>query len=289
MVRTRPRVDLPKSNLRERRRRRRIVVAWLCVGAVVLVVAAMSGVTWLPFMRVHAINVTGQKTVPIESIETAAQKELYGGYLHLFARSNIFIYPKTAIRQQLLSQFPTFESVDVRAGGFRSLGVTVVERKPVALWCGLVVASTSSCYLLDQGGVVYAPAVVYSGDAYQKFYGVVSGATLPQQFLDSSRFHSLTTFVSALQTKQNIMASSIAVDLADDVRLRFTNGFEFIFALGDDSGDVFNRFDLALQSSPFKNHQLSDFDYLDLRFGDKMYYKLKAGAAKPDVATSSAH
>ena len=48
-----------------------------------------------------------------------------------------------------------------------------------------------------------------------------------------------------------------------------------MFALGDDGGDVFDRFSLALQSDLFKKHALSDFDYLDLRFGDKLYYKLK--------------
>ena len=33
---------------------------------------------------------------------------------------------------------------------------------------------------------------------------------------------------------------------------------------------------LALEAEPFKGHALSDFEYLDLRFGDRLYYKLKS-------------
>ena len=70
---------------------------------------------------------------------------------------------------------------------------------------------------------------------------------------------------------------SISVDAVGDVRVMFTNGFTLIFALSDDSGDLFERFSLALSSGPFVAHTLSDFAYLDLRFGDKLYYKLKDG------------
>jgi len=47
------------------------------------------------------------------------------------------------------------------------------------------------------------------------------------------------------------------------------------FAVADAAGDTFERFSLALGAGPFLEHPLSDFAYLDLRFGDKLYYKLK--------------
>jgi len=60
-----------------------------------------------------------------------------------------------------------------------------------------------------------------------------------------------------------------------DVSVRFANSFTLRFALSDAGGDIFERFSLALTSEPMKAHKLSDFQYLDLRFGDKLYYKLK--------------
>lgn len=283
------RVDLPRTNLRERRRKRRILLGCLAVGAVVLVVAIAAGITWLPFLRISAIDVHGQKTVMPQAVQQTTQNELYGGYLHLFARSNIFLYPKNTIRQTLLEQFPMFQSVDVHVENFHTIGVSIVERQPVALWCGPNVATSSSCFLVDQGGIVYAPAVVYSGDAYKKFYGSVVGAALPQQFLTPSQFHSLATLVDALQQKVGSSVQSIAVDDEHDVRVTFSSGFALIFVLDVDSGDMFERFGLALNSNPFKTHMLTDFQYLDLRFGDRLYYKLKSAiTVKPATATSTA-
>ena len=67
------------------------------------------------------------------------------------------------------------------------------------------------------------------------------------------------------------------VDSNGDVHIMFASGFTLLFPISADGGDVYQRFTLALQSDPFTSHKLSDFEYLDLRFGDKLYYKLKAG------------
>ena len=260
----------------------------LSVALALMAWAAIAGSTWLPFLRIHSVDVVGTKTVQPQDVVSAAQSQLYGGYLHLFARSNILLYPKDAIKQRLLTQFPMFQSVDVHAEHFNTLGVTVVERQPVALWCGLSVATSSSCFLVDQGGIVYAPAVVYSGDAYQRFYGSVMGDALPQQFLEASQFHSLTTLVGALEQKLGSRAQSIVVDSDHDVHVAFGNSFGLIFALDTASGDVFDRLGLALASDVFTAHPLTDFEYLDLRFGDKLYYRLRSAAPAPKTATSTA-
>ena len=52
--------------------------------------------------------------------------------------------------------------------------------------------------------------------------------------------------------------------------MRFVNGFVLKFALNDQAGDIFERFSLALDSAPFGAHQLSEFEYLDLRFGGQV-------------------
>jgi cell division septal protein FtsQ len=159
---------------------------------------------------------------------------------------------------------------------FQTLAVKVVERLPVALWCGLDPGSPgSSCFLLDKEGVVFAPAVIYSGDAYQKYYGAVTGGSLPQQYISGSQFRSLSDMVEALQKKQGIRIQTISVSKDGDARLQFENGFTLVITMSANNGDVFERFELALLADPFTTHALSQFEYLDLRFGDKLYYKLK--------------
>ncbi|MDE1925436.1 MAG: hypothetical protein KGH79_04670, partial [Patescibacteria group bacterium] len=113
-------------------------------------------------------------------------------------------------------------------------------------------------------------------DAYQKYYGALSGDAAPKHFLTAEEFQSLSALVDALVQEQNGNGiQSVAVGAAGDVTIMFADGFDLLFNVSQDGGDVYQRFMLALQSDPFKQRQLSGFEYLDLRFGDKLYYKLK--------------
>jgi hypothetical protein len=66
----------------------------------------------------------------------------------------------------------------------------------------------------------------------------------------------------------------VYVDENYDVYAFASNGFELIYPLSEAS-NVYTKFQLAMQADVFSKHPLSDFEYLDLRFGDKLYYKLK--------------
>ena len=251
----------------------------LATGSVILLLAAIVGATWLPFMRIKQVDVSGAKTVMPDKLQTLTSRELAGGYAFLFAKGNILLYPRGTIEHDLLQQFPVLATADVHAENFHTIAIVVTERQPAALWCGESLASSTSCYLLDKTGTMYAPAVVYSGDAYQKYFGPTTSGALPRQFLTPPQFHSLSVLVDSLQSRQHLTMQSISVDSVNDVRVMFSNGFTLIFALSSDSGDLFDRFSLALSSDAFTKHTLSDFQYLDLRFGDKLYYKLKDGVA----------
>jgi hypothetical protein len=65
------------------------------------------------------------------------------------------------------------------------------------------------------------------------------------------------------------------IDEAGDAHLTLSNLFTLIFPAGANMGEVLQRFSLALTTEPFTTHALSDYEYLDVRFGAKLYYKLK--------------
>lgn len=263
------RVELPQSRLRARRKRRRTRLALVCAGGVVLLLAIIVGLSYLPFLQVHAVEVSGTKTLATSTVAGFIEGQIAGHYLLVFPKRNIFIYPKRAIADGLLKRFPELRAADVHASNFHTIAAEVVEREPKSLWC-----AGSDCYLMDQGGVVYAPA--QDSEGFVAYRGHAEGAGLPRQYLTPEKFESLFALVDAVSQKvQDSPVETVAVDAQDDAEATLSNGFVLKFALGDAGGDVFERFTLALTSQPFKDHALGDFSYLDLRFGDKLYYKLK--------------
>src|SRR3989344_3476434 len=123
------RVDLPQSGWRQRRRRRRIVVGLLFGFLVLVICAALVWLSWAPFLRITAVQVVDAQTIASSTILQYAQKEITGAYAGLFARNNIFLYPRRAIAQVLLKQYPTLRTVDVHAQDFHTVIIKVVERE----------------------------------------------------------------------------------------------------------------------------------------------------------------
>lgn len=264
-----------ENSLRNRRRKKKIL-AWLFFAGLFFVIFA--GAAWLAhakFLRVSAINISGEETISSSSVLAVVEQQLAGNYLYVFPRDNIFLYPKSTIAAALLDNIQTIKTADVHAENFQTISVTVVERTPVALWCGETVASSSSCSFVDVDGVIYAKAADYSGDAYKKYYGPVRSLT-SNGIASLAGFNSLSALVDAIAKKvPNDSIQSIFVDEHKDARLSFASGFVLLFPAIGSGGDIVERLNLALATEPFASHKLSDFEYLDLRFGDKLYYKLK--------------
>jgi cell division septal protein FtsQ len=262
--------------LADRRRKRRILFA-----AVIFVLLLALGVSlvWVSnaaFVRVTNVLVSGEDSIPDASLTAVVQHELEGKYFGLFAKNNIFLYPKVHIERELLALYPTLKSAKVVAQNFHTIAVSVVERTPKALWCNSTGDETQGCILLDENGLAYANAPSYSAKVYRTYVGPLKEGPLPKQFLLPEQFRSLAALVDALEkNRAPDRIAQVSVDEHTDVQLVFSPGYAVLFALGDDSGQILDRFVLALGAAPFLSHKLSEFEYIDLRFGDKVYYKLK--------------
>lgn len=272
------RVVSSRSNLRARRRRRAYIFAGLGVLAAVLCVALVWAFVSAPFARITRVTVSGSNVVPAASIEDAVQHELQGKYMFIFPKNSIFLYSRKHVEDAVLGLYPTLKTVGVNAKNFHTLAIVVTERTPKALWCGTDKSSAANpCLFLDENGLAYAYAPEYSGTAYATYFGGLEPSNaLPKQFLGSDKFRSLSALVETF--KQHVAPdalSYVSVDPDGDVSLQFAPGYSILFSLHDDGGNIYNHFTVAQKAASFADHPLADFDYIDLRFGDKVYYKLK--------------
>jgi hypothetical protein len=267
------RVELPESRLKIRKRRRRMRISLVLGSFFVLLLALVVGLSRIPALQIQAVMVSGAQTISSTTIAHFVDERLEGNYLGLFPKRNIFLYPKGALAKAIMAAYPSIASADVHANDFESIAVLVVERAPRALWCPS--ASAAGCYFMDEHGVVYEGAPTFSEPVYTRYVSTRQGV-LPWQFLSPEQFQALSALVDAIAQKlQDEQITYVVVDHEEDVRIKFASGFSLIFALKDPGGDIFERFSLALTSETVSKHKLSDFEYLDLRFGDKLYYKLR--------------
>ncbi len=266
------RVELPESRLKLRKRRMYRRVALLCVVVLVLLGAALVGVSYIPALRVDTVVVHGVQTLATSSVEYEVQQALSGNYAFILPRDNIFLYPRQYLATKLVRNYPVLGSVDVHAADFHTVVVNLVERQPRALWC----LDEPHCFFMDESGMIYAPAPTFSTAVYVSYFGTTTHGEYFWRFLTPEQFPTLSALVDALAQKvPTEKVLQVVVDANSDVSVVFAESFTLKFGLHDQGGDVFERFSLALTSAVISAHKLSDFDYIDLRFGDKLYYKLK--------------
>jgi hypothetical protein len=264
---------ISSSGLRQRRRKRRYVIAGLLFALVLVALVGACLVANANFLQITSTEVSGAQHIPQSAIIAAVSHDLNGKYAGLFSHANIFLYPKTRIQHDLLALYPTLSNAEVRAQNFHTISVAVTERTAEATWCGTSPDAQGSCVSLDDTGLAYANA---PDQATSTYFGPLPAGPLPKQFLTPASFRSLSALVATFAQKVTPDAvESVTVDENNDVTLSFSPGYKLLFSLNDDSGAVFQHFTLVLTSAPFLSHSLNDFEYIDLRFGDKVYYKLK--------------
>jgi hypothetical protein len=286
---------LDTSRLAKKRRKRMITRAiFYGVSALCLILL----VIWFfhnQNFKINDIEVRGNILVSSADVVNLVKKEISGDYLWVFPKNNSFIYPRSAIKGALLQNFKRLKDVKVGLIPFSGVGIDVTERQPYALWCrsedgpppakGLVRASKEACYFLDQGGLIYAEAPVFSGDAYFRYYGRFSSTSpssllssfdpVGSQFMDEARFKEVGFFIKSLETI-GVKAKKFTYQFDGDYEVAIDNGARLLLTDKVSFGEELDNLTALLNDPNLKVSNpgfLNSVDYIDLRFGNKIFYK----------------
>lgn len=244
-------------------------------------------VSGLSKLNVGSIEVVGNKITDTEDINNVVNEKLAGKYLFLFKRSNIFFYPKEEIKLALGENFKRLVNINLSIKDGNVLQVSTEERKGEYVWCGEVfptpeISTVEQCYFMDEGGYIFDEAPYFSGDVYFKFYGKVTDNPSPtgSYFIqgDFSKLVALKDMLNGL----NVSPVALEKD-GEDFKIYLAskssgNSPHILVKANADFQKIVENLQAALETEPlmsdFKN-KYSSLLYLDLRFGNKVYFKFR--------------
>jgi len=266
-----------KRRLRLKRKIARIVVFGILIVTILSIVAHLNKIT------ITEIKIEGNTVTNTGVIESIAESKMADSYALLFPKKNIFLYPKRAIRDQIITNIKRISAVSIERTSLHSIVIKITEREGQYLWCGISDSiSGKQCFFLDSKGYIFSTAPYFSGNVYLKFFGVYKKEDSPvgKTFLTQNEFVRLLDFIDELQ------ANSIEV-FGLTVKEK---GYEIL--LGDPEDDkvipriivlesnnfhtILNNLKEALKTEPFASDFKDHFDhliYIDLRYNNKVYYK----------------
>ncbi len=266
--------EAPKREaLRVRRRPTRAITLLVFVVFIAAAAYGVSALSYLPQFSIERIEVSGVNGVRPALVKAFVATKLWDGSPGFFSESNIFVYPRVGIETALKEFFPRVESARISRESLLGNAITVLitERKPFARWC----ASDMSCYAMDSSGFVFAPASTTPrfGTAYVFEGAIMSGSSPIGQMYLPGRFAGVLTLLERLG-QAGMSAERISLEGEQDFSVKLSQGFKIHATFGADVGLLVKNLELILASEALHGRG-GEIEYIDLRFGNRVYYKLK--------------
>ncbi|OGI68518.1 hypothetical protein A2738_01385 [Candidatus Nomurabacteria bacterium RIFCSPHIGHO2_01_FULL_42_15] len=285
--------NLNSPKLVELKKQRRKIFAskiFLCLVVFCSVFAIFAYISRLPVLNIKEIEVDDSKQADVAIMRSIVEKEIADNYVWFFPKSNVFFYPKNSIKNALMNEFKSIKEAHISIDGKRTLKISLAERVASYTWCGKMPSALRMdneklpCYFLDDTGFIFNKAPYFSGEVYFKFYGSTDSNTdnpLGSYFLKDN----FRKFILLKQTLENLGLKPVALYKEDsgDAKV-FLSGRtqptepEIIFKSDADFQKIAENLETALNTEPLKSNlknKYSSLLYIDLRIGNKVYYKFR--------------
>ncbi|MEN9920164.1 MAG: hypothetical protein RL538_57 [Candidatus Parcubacteria bacterium] len=241
--------------------------------------------------RVHALTIStvtvkGGETIPHEEVEKIVRGKLEGSYLKLVPRTFAFTFPHDDIENSV-KEIKRIKNLSVVRSGGTELVVEFDEYTPHALWCGG--SDTEGCFFLDENGYSFSSAPALSGGAFLRFVAIGRGPSEHTQAFPAEDYKKVQELVR-LFGEAGWYIERAEVDAAGDVFFGVVNGGEFKVSLKQDSKATLDNMLTVLHSEKFAHIKPGNFEYVDLRFGEKVFVNevtLETTASSTPASTSS--
>ncbi len=274
---------LELKNTRRRIFIRKVVIIVL---GFLLILGSLVFISRIKQLNITSVETTGNKVIDSEAITEFINTEIKGKYLWLFPKTNILLYPKNKLQVNLGEKFKRLTDINLSMGKDKKLIVSVNEREPEYTWCGVVPPQNDNkeiCYFLDKEGYIFDEAPYFSGEVYFKFYGTTGKENPAGVYLAKGYFDKLITFKNTL-TNINLKPVILYIEDGEDLKIYLSRsganilGPEIRVKKDADFQKMAENLKAALDTEPllskFKK-EYSSLEYIDLRFGNKVYYKFK--------------
>ena len=264
-----------------RRQRQRIVLfkIFLSLTALALVFGGLVYISRIPGLNISSIEITGNKFVETPEIRAVAEKELFGKYLWVFPKTNILLYPKSGIEKELRKEIKRLKDINISLKNTKTLEIAVTERGASYVWCGNTPPEGESeeklkCNFLDSSGYMFDESPYFSGEVYFKFYG----ADLSQVNFDKLISFKKTSEVMGLKPVAFFIRENKNIKMLLSPANPYSTKPEVIFKADADLETIAENLQVTLSTEPMKSNfknKYASLEYIDLRFGNKVYFKFR--------------
>ena len=246
---------------------------------------------WLPDFRVTELTITGVHTLESTPLEAHIRSHMSGEIFLLIPKDSIFFVNIAKLEKDLLGAFPRVANTEAIKVFPSKLEIKIEERKLWGIFCATGreeqevlqdtqemkkkdEASAEECAYIDASGFGYEAAPSASGNLIMKVTSDREAIQIPGVLVDPLY---MEEFSRAKKEAEGVGIELIGFTLFSRVPSEFhvnaKEGFMIFLKRGGDYKNAFTVLQKVLEREiKGKRNQL---EYMDLRFGNKVFYKYK--------------
>lgn len=268
---------------RRRVRRNRVIFFAVCF---LIIFFGLAFASRIDKINISEIKISGNKVIETEAVEKVVKENISGRYLWIFPKTNFLIYPKAKIKRELADKFKRFNDIKLSVQNIKTLEIFVFEREGKYTWCGAeFLEANEKCHFMDENGYIFDEAPYFSGEVYFRFYGPNASTDNPfgSYFLQND-FAKIISFKDTIE-KMDLKPSAFELGNDGDANIYLSSGItpsispKIIFKLDSDFNKLAENLQAAISTDPLQTDLKEKYNsllYIDLRFGNKVYYKFSA-------------
>ena len=242
-----------------------IFLVCLCLGTLLYLVR-------LPAIQISNIKVSGTMFVSRQEVESTTQNILKSNILWVIPKSNIFIFSKQELQEQL-TQNPAIVSAKIRKKLFNTISIEIQEKEKEIIYCTSF--ERLECYYVNTAGLIYVKVqdfiipeqeiIVYSDQAPKKIQDII---------LEQEVYTNLILFIKN-SARYDIKIGEIYLRADGVIELKTREQTILKVSIFDDFKKDFTNLIALFEQGILTKEQLPIIEYIDIRFGNKVFYKNK--------------
>ena len=253
-----------------------------------LVFIAISGAVWygsrLESLTIVKVSVVGGDTVSHDEIRSLVEQELDGEYYSVVPKRFSWTYPEEQIVTAIES-VPKVKEARLARPDSRTVEVHFVEYNPVALWCQNQ-GSFEGCIFLDDTGYAFSPAPPLRGNAMPRYFNQET-PTEGQHPFTYEFIRDTLSFSKVVRQDLNFVTYAIEKVGTDEAVFELYGGGQIKITLRQPLEVTLENLQVLLGASEFAHIEPGNFEYIDLRFGDKVFVNEVKGEVDEELSATS--
>lgn len=247
--------------------------------AVIFVIAGLIYGFRHPDWQLKNINVTGTRAISDKEIRSLIFGEISGNYAFLVPRASIFLLREKNLIAKLREEFPRVEKVSLTRRLPDGLEVDIVERKLWAILCNDNFTpenrEDTQCVFMDSEGRALDQAPDSSGSLVVKIKTDFPALPLGENLLASDFVEYLKEFGDKIEEGigSAVVVYELSSVLSGEFKLVLNDDFTLLVNKNADATAVLKVLKTVLEEEI--EDKRKDLDYVDLRFGNKVFYRFK--------------